>query len=492
MSDSNNSEGNGLILRGPRELKRWSGALIRRGLAEVVPGTNDNKAESLAIHGSIFDAAMNGDTGGVRAILSIDPTKANARDADNDWWTPLHYAAEAGHIPIIEILLAYGADINAQTGEEIENLTEDGIKQTWRDPGKTPLLLSCFANRSEAAKLMIQRSADVNLADSFDYAPLHASAVNGNFELTEILLLHGAIVDVIAHCGSFSEEFGCERGFAPLHIAARNGHSELVDLLLSKCAAVDIQDSWRRTPLMFAARMGHLQTVETLLDAGANANEKSLAEPTRINRTGIGTTPLFYAVEGGNEEIVGKLLDEDADINDLNEWAESPLHFAAADGLTQIAELLLDNGAVINKQDIHGMKPLDRAISAGQAKTADMISEYFHSGFAFDQVQAKALQMLCRINGFASDRTNHLTELVIDSLIDDSGGLQNPRSNLDQENFDVFLELAFKQPRGTEKGLFKVLNQQGGGQVPDNLEALPAWAEFLVLLLLDDRGILTC
>jgi hypothetical protein len=138
------SKGNGLIPGGPHELKRWSDGLILRGLDIVVPGINAAHTESLAIQGSIFDAVKNGDLTKVRAILAIDPTKANDRDADNDWRTPLHYATEKGHIPIIEILLEYGSEIDAQTGEEIKYTAKNGEKNAWREPGKTPLLLACF------------------------------------------------------------------------------------------------------------------------------------------------------------------------------------------------------------------------------------------------------------------------------------------------------------------------------------------------------------
>jgi hypothetical protein len=93
MNDLSDSKGNGLIPRGLHELKSWSGGLISRGLAEVVPGTINANAEPLSTLGSIFDAAMNGDIQKVRAILAIDPAKANNRDAGNDWRTPLHYAA---------------------------------------------------------------------------------------------------------------------------------------------------------------------------------------------------------------------------------------------------------------------------------------------------------------------------------------------------------------------------------------------------------------
>lgn len=377
MSDPHDS--NGLIPTGPRELNRWSGGLISRGLNEVALTSKDAKTESLTALGSIFDAAKNGDIHRLRAILAIDPTKANDRDPKNDWRTPLHYAAENGHVPIIEILLAYGSEVNAQTGEEIEGIIE-GEKVIVRDPGKTPLLLACFNAKTEAAVFLIQKGAGVDAADYYDYTALHAASARGDLKLTQALLENGARTDFRTDYSEFSEECGWESGFAPLHIAARNGNAELIELLLSHGANIDIVDRWERTPLIFAARMGYNKATEFLLYHGANVNAKSQADPTQINRAGIGTTSLHHAVEGGHEEVVRMLIKHGADIDALNEWAESPLHFAASDGFTKIVEYLLDQSAIGNLPDIHGETPLDRAKSAGKLETADAIARYLHSG----------------------------------------------------------------------------------------------------------------
>jgi ankyrin repeat protein len=297
-------KGNGLIPRGPHELKRWSNGLIRRGLEIVVPGIHADHTESLAIQGSIFDAVKNEDLTKVRAIQAIDPTKANDRDADNDWRTPLHYAAEKGHIPIIEILLEYGSEIDAQTGEEIEYTAKNDKKHTWREPGKTPLLLACFNYHIEAAKLLIQRNAEVNLADSIDYTPLHAAVLRGNFELVEILLSLGAKVDVKAHCNCQSEEFGWESDLTPMHIAARNGRAKIIEALLSHGASIDQGDLYKRTPLMYAARMGNLNATKILLSHGAQVNIKSEEDYGQTLQSKIGWTALDFAIEGNHQDIV--------------------------------------------------------------------------------------------------------------------------------------------------------------------------------------------
>lgn len=60
--------------------------------------------------GQLIDAAKQGDLERVKAILGTDERLANQRDASGA--TPLHYAALSGHRQIAQLLIERGADIN--------------------------------------------------------------------------------------------------------------------------------------------------------------------------------------------------------------------------------------------------------------------------------------------------------------------------------------------------------------------------------------------
>ena len=61
----------------------------------------------------IWNAALNGETVRVSAMLGRDQSLCDARDGSG--YTALHYAARAGHVEIVALLLRAGAAPNATT-----------------------------------------------------------------------------------------------------------------------------------------------------------------------------------------------------------------------------------------------------------------------------------------------------------------------------------------------------------------------------------------
>lgn len=73
--------------------------------------------------------------------------------------------------------------------------------------------------------------------------------------------------------------------------------------------------------------------------------------------SGSGSTPLCTAVFLGRTEIVGLLIDADADVNLPNRDMATPLHIAVFMGRPVEAALLLESGADVNVRDGSGLTP---------------------------------------------------------------------------------------------------------------------------------------
>lgn len=68
----------------------------------------------------LHQAASDGNTVKVRALLKAKPETVNARDKNNT--TPLFWAVAQGHKKVVEVLIANKADVNMRVGEEMTPL----------------------------------------------------------------------------------------------------------------------------------------------------------------------------------------------------------------------------------------------------------------------------------------------------------------------------------------------------------------------------------
>ena len=118
--------------------------------------------------------------------------------------TLLHDAALKGYVPIVELLLRKGADVNALNGS-----------------GGTPLHDAALGGHVEAASLLLGRGASINAQE-------------------------------------------VESGNTALANAASWGRLNLVNLLLDKGADAKLKNKAGKTALMLALENGHEETVERL------------------------------------------------------------------------------------------------------------------------------------------------------------------------------------------------------------------------------------
>lgn len=70
-------------------------------------GTDDVEAQ-------LLEASKSGDLAAVERILQANPHAVNCRDLDGRHSTPLHFAAGFNRVPVVEYLLAHGADVHAK------------------------------------------------------------------------------------------------------------------------------------------------------------------------------------------------------------------------------------------------------------------------------------------------------------------------------------------------------------------------------------------
>ena len=146
----------------------------------------------------------------------------------------LHIATRANNFRLIEMLFAYGADVNVRGG------------------GFSPLHLACMEGVEDCiVDLYLAKGAEVSALEGINQStPLHVASSANRFNLVSKLINAGADVDA-------QDQFGQ----TPLHYAVVSGYLETVKALIEHDANCTLADQEGATPLILAS-IGGNQAIE--------------------------------------------------------------------------------------------------------------------------------------------------------------------------------------------------------------------------------------
>lgn len=205
-------------------------------------------------------AAYNGDTEAVKGLLSQgeDVNAISVLPTDKQYrryrCTALTAAVERNHVSLIELLLTAGSDPNVS----IEH-------------GDTALVLAVQNHSLDIADMLLRNGANVNQMSPYQTTdPLQRACYDGNSEMVDLLLSHGA--DVNGRTGNFG--FGLA-----LVAAAANDNLKIIQRLLASGADVngfqyytDPSQPRRQNALVRAISNNFIPTARTLLHSGMDIN----------------------------------------------------------------------------------------------------------------------------------------------------------------------------------------------------------------------------
>ena len=199
----------------------------------------------------------------------------------------------------------------------------------------------------------------INDLDYTGCTALHDSSIWGNFEICQLLTLHGADINVQS----------TSVGSTALMIAAFKNRLEIADLLMSLGADMNLRDRCGRTSLIRAIAAGHLDMIKQMLSKGADPN-------IRMNDS---WTALMLAASKDNLEIVRLLIAWGADLNmrysNLRGGSSTVLIWASdSANRFDLSQVLVSEGrADLNIRDSGGRTPLIKASINGDLKLVQLL-----------------------------------------------------------------------------------------------------------------------
>ena len=259
----------------------------------------------------------------------------------------LWHAARTGDLPAMKRYIAEGADVNAPD----ENLNI------------TPLAWSVLHGQTEAARLLIENGADVNIKDDDGSIPLHGAVVFGRADVAKLLIENGANLQARNNDGGTPADalhldwrtttfigglvgVEVEKNVAVM----QSGRNEIAKLFgVKEFNSKDIPSTQNLSEAVFT---GDLAAVKQALTDGA---DPSAMDPQS------GSTMLATAALMGHTEIVELLLEHGADVNTKSRDGGTALHAAAFLGRIETVKFLLEKGADANLRSNIGGTAMDGA-----------------------------------------------------------------------------------------------------------------------------------
>ena len=314
-------------------------------------------------------------------------------------------AAEKGSQECVRVLLAHGADVNA----ECEDATAE--VQEWHasvpDPKAEHIInqtnvvifygtdVVTFTSPQELKPNVQPFQAPTKRIcwpQWRDPTPLYAAVAGNHTGAARLLLMHDPKPDM--------DRVTNDQPTLLMHAAGTN-NTELVSLLIDHGAEVNFVDpnqyGFSKTPLSLACYQGNFEVVKLLLAKGAN-----------INYTGDDSdSPLLSAIYGGEVEVARHLLqDETVDVKWAATDGTTALH--AACFASSLMSELLERGTPIDGHSLSYGTALHRAVRKHNPKAIEALLAndprpevdyvYGEDGYLQDEIGFTPLQLACKLH----------------------------------------------------------------------------------------------
>jgi len=342
-------------------------------------------------------------------------------------WSPLCVATRANNMDLVKLLVEAGGDVNAggwtalcvavtQNNRAIADyLIDHGANVNVQSPqGWSALCQTINVSDSvEMADLLIARGADMNAG----YWPPITSAVREKrIDLLRLFLQRGADVN------------NTDRWeYTPLYFAVHNDDLNYLKVLISGGADLDMKQPGGETALMSGAVAGRTEAVRLLLEAGADVNARNDRGQTALH--------VMLDIRDSNQDIVKLLLDHGARINEKDgESGFTALHHAARSGNKQAADLLIAQGADINAKDKEGHTPLYVAVNYDYRVAALLMNKGADSS-----IETESGKTLGQLAQERKQIESTFADVIFDGDPNSAFGLRTACADVDGDGYDDIL-----------------------------------------------------
>lgn len=333
---------------------------------------------------------------GHEAVIELLLRWGAAVDAlDYQGETPLHYAARNCQMAAAHLLLRNNADIDAASYDSdtpllqaIGQLVKPGYPRWPSELLPEDAVVSPRAQ--ETAIYLLRSGADISHHNPYGENALHQAASQGCLPVLELILRISGDTDL---------DVQGNRGDTALHIAVAFGQEAVVRALLRRNVNIDAMNIDGNTPLHLAVEWRRKAILKILIQAGCCVNTQNVMKYTAlcmaVNMGSAGmvamileakpcfdlccnAVALYIAVSAGRGDICNLLLESGANVSMDLKWApksQTALQRAVQRGELEIARALLRSGADIQTPDLDNKCAFCAVLENGSKDWIEMFLE---------------------------------------------------------------------------------------------------------------------
>lgn len=344
-------------------------------------------------------------------IMALEKGSLESTRSEGSLWSALHYATKDNRWQVIDKLVAFGLDVDAQSSDSmaplhiaaiylptskgseseatIRTLLKLGADPHLKGGSRDQTVLHIIAGKASlsslgALNLILEASSDESRieADSEGNIPLFEAIKAGNVGGVQDILskltreqlyfkrtfdgnhaIHMAITQkdieilkIIMDCGC-NLDLKNSRGQTALHVATELKLEEFVRLLCSAGADPDVQDNENESPLAIATVNGHQKIMDIL-------SEKFKASV--MYRTKDGSTLMHLAASALNSSAALGFIKKGIPIHMPNKEGVKCIHVASIKGHVEVVKAIVAKGASVDSRTKDGFTPLHLGVKFGK------------------------------------------------------------------------------------------------------------------------------
>lgn len=295
---------------------------------------------------------------------------ANANAQDVDDMTPLHLATERGYREIVQALIRAGADVNAQsTMHGVVRQIRFRAGHFFNEPENILNVRSLhYAAREghlEIVQMLLAAGADVNVQDGQGWTPLHVAARNGHREMVQALIAVGADRTIRNRDGHTALDVALNQEVIDYlnnvpqlteHLFEAAQHHDVAGMrdFMARGAALVARDAQGNNPLHYVIE-DYDREHQTPLDEIVRELVHITGQRMVTIANNVGQTPLHVAAQQGNLWAAELLVRRGANVNIQDNHGDTPLHLA---NTREMCNKLLTRGANVSILNHEGANPI--------------------------------------------------------------------------------------------------------------------------------------